>query len=273
MLQDSESGQVRFKFHLPYSNFHLPLKNRMCWYVKAYFLTSLDARPQNLHTFSQVNLKYIQLTCPVRPAHYSFHLPFNYNLLILLALGNGASTNVEPCAWNWHAGCPKGWPGPKNELECSKTQVHIKFSGRINIVDKILRRIHDLKQYFASACAGTCQAHIQCTYRRSDAPKHGVTPGDLAKHILILRKSGWYWGVLEIARPHNFWAINYLTQTLRSEAPATESLSFQVLVPPLLIYESLGVQMTPRRPAASYTRKSLFHVIEKLLTGTLPGRK
>ena len=41
-------GQVRFNFHLPYSNFHLPLKNCMCynisfktkwfWHVKAYFL-------------------------------------------------------------------------------------------------------------------------------------------------------------------------------------------------------------------------------------------
>ena len=27
----------------------------------------------------------------------SFHLPHSYNLQILLARGNGASTNVEPC--------------------------------------------------------------------------------------------------------------------------------------------------------------------------------
>ena len=48
-------------------------------------------------TFSKVNLRYIQLTCPVGQARYSFHLPFNYNLQILLARGNGVSTNVEPC--------------------------------------------------------------------------------------------------------------------------------------------------------------------------------
>ena len=81
-------GQVRFKFHLPYSIVHLPLKNCV-FYVSfktkenmvlvcesLFSWTSLDARPQNLHTFSEVNLKYIQLTCPVRPAQYSFHLPF-----------------------------------------------------------------------------------------------------------------------------------------------------------------------------------------------------
>ena len=28
---------------------------------------------------------------------YHFHLPFSYDLQILLARGNGASTNVEPC--------------------------------------------------------------------------------------------------------------------------------------------------------------------------------
>ena len=37
--------------------------------------TSLDARPQNLHTFSKVNPRYIQRTCPVGQARYSFHLP------------------------------------------------------------------------------------------------------------------------------------------------------------------------------------------------------
>ena len=59
--------------------------------------TSLDARPQNLHTFSIVNLKYTKRTFPVGQARCSFHLPHNYNLQILLAQGNGASTNVEPC--------------------------------------------------------------------------------------------------------------------------------------------------------------------------------
>ena len=57
--------------------------------------TSFDARPQNLHTFSKVNPKYIQRTCPTEQARYSFHLPFSYNLLILLARVNRASTNVK----------------------------------------------------------------------------------------------------------------------------------------------------------------------------------
>ena len=45
--------------------------------------TSFDARPQNLHTFPKVNLRYIQHTCPVRQ--------------FSLARGNRASTNVEAC--------------------------------------------------------------------------------------------------------------------------------------------------------------------------------
>ena len=57
----------------------------------------LDARPQDLHTFSKVNQVYIQHTCPMGQARYSFHLPFNYDLQILLAQVNRASTNVEPC--------------------------------------------------------------------------------------------------------------------------------------------------------------------------------
>ena len=59
---------------------------------------SLDGRPRNLHTFSKVNLKYTKRTFPVGQARCSFHLPHSYNLQILLARGNGASTNVEP--WN-----------------------------------------------------------------------------------------------------------------------------------------------------------------------------
>ena len=47
------------------------------------------------HTFSKVNLKYIQRTCPVVHARYSFHLPFSCNLQILLGPGNRASINVE----------------------------------------------------------------------------------------------------------------------------------------------------------------------------------
>ena len=58
--------------------------------------TNLDGR-QNLHTFSKVNLKYTKHTFPVGQARCSFHLPHSYNLQILLARGNGASTNVEPC--------------------------------------------------------------------------------------------------------------------------------------------------------------------------------
>ena len=49
------------------------------------------------HTFSKVNPKYLQHSSPVVQARYSFHLPFSYNLQILLARGNGASTNVKPC--------------------------------------------------------------------------------------------------------------------------------------------------------------------------------
>ena len=59
--------------------------------------TSLDGRPRNLHTFSKVNLKYTKRTFPVGQARCSFHLPHSYNLQFLLARGNGASTNVEPC--------------------------------------------------------------------------------------------------------------------------------------------------------------------------------
>ena len=59
--------------------------------------TSLDGRPRNLHTFSKVNLKYTKRTFAVGQARCSFHLPHSYNLQILLARGNGASTNVEPC--------------------------------------------------------------------------------------------------------------------------------------------------------------------------------
>ena len=61
--------------------------------------TSLDGRPQNLYTFSNVNLKYTKCSFPVGQARCSFHLPHSYNLQILLAWGNGASTNVEPCQW------------------------------------------------------------------------------------------------------------------------------------------------------------------------------
>ena len=60
--------------------------------------TSLDGRPRNLRTFSKINMKYTKRTFPVGQARCSFHLPHSYNLQILLARGNGASTNVEP----WH---------------------------------------------------------------------------------------------------------------------------------------------------------------------------
>ena len=59
--------------------------------------TSLDGRPLNLHTFSKVNLKYTKHTFPMGQRRCRFHLPHSYNLQILLARGNGASTNVEPC--------------------------------------------------------------------------------------------------------------------------------------------------------------------------------
>ena len=103
-------GQVRFNFHLPYSNFRLPLKNCMFYNISfktkwnmvlacesIFSRTSLDGRPRNVHTLSKVNLKYTKRTFPVGQARCSFHLPHSYNLQILLARGNGASTNVEPC--------------------------------------------------------------------------------------------------------------------------------------------------------------------------------
>ena len=101
-------GHVRFNFHLPYSNFHLPLKNCMFYSISfknkenmvlacesMFSRTSLDGRPRNLNTFSKVNMKYTKRIFPVGQA--SFYLPHSYNLQILLARGNGASTNVEPC--------------------------------------------------------------------------------------------------------------------------------------------------------------------------------
>ena len=102
-------GQVRFNFHLPYSNFHLPLNcmfynisfktkwNMVLACERIFSRTSLDARPRNLYTFSKVNLKYTKRIFPVGQARCHFHLPHSYNLQILLAQGNGASTNVEPC--------------------------------------------------------------------------------------------------------------------------------------------------------------------------------
>ena len=92
-------GQVRFPFTCPTPTFTCPLKC-VCFIVSfgtkwkvvlacesILSRTSLDARPQNLHTFSTVNTKYIQRTCPVGQARYSFHLPLSYNLQILLARG------------------------------------------------------------------------------------------------------------------------------------------------------------------------------------------
>ena len=57
--------------------------------------TSLDARPQNLHTFSKVNPKYTQHACPVGQARYGFTCP---TAIIYKFYLPGASTNVEPCA-------------------------------------------------------------------------------------------------------------------------------------------------------------------------------
>ena len=59
----------------------------------------VDARPQNLHTFSKVNLKYIQLPSTEGLARYSFHLPSSCYLQILLARDKRARTNIEP--WQW----------------------------------------------------------------------------------------------------------------------------------------------------------------------------
>ena len=67
--------------------------------MKAYFLG--QAWMADHETFSKVNLKYTKWTFPVGQARCSFHLPHSYNLQILLARGNGASTNVEPCTCWW----------------------------------------------------------------------------------------------------------------------------------------------------------------------------
>ena len=91
-------GQVGFNFHLPHSNFHRPLKYCMPYgsfkdqvehgaaCESIFYRTSLDARPQNLHAFSKVNLKCIQhilvqwgkqdtvFTCP-SAIIFKFYLP------------------------------------------------------------------------------------------------------------------------------------------------------------------------------------------------------
>ena len=80
-------GQVRFNFHLPYSNFHLPLKKCMFYNVSfknkeimvlacenTFSRISLDARPQNLHTFSKVSPKYTAAYLPSGASKIQFLL-------------------------------------------------------------------------------------------------------------------------------------------------------------------------------------------------------
>ena len=88
--------------------------------------TSLGARPQDLHTFSKVNPKYIQHTCPVGQARYSVHLPFSCNLQILLARGNGASTNVEP--WS---------------ITCLDDTYQVLLQNELKILSSLQIEIHD----------------------------------------------------------------------------------------------------------------------------------
>ena len=77
--------------------FHLKPSRTWCWHVKAYFLGQAWMPDHKTCTQSQkINQKYLQHTCPMGQARYSFHLPFSSILQILLARGNGASTNVEP---------------------------------------------------------------------------------------------------------------------------------------------------------------------------------
>ena len=114
------AGQVRFNYHLPsraseiqlslallhlspaleklFYNFSFKTKYSIVLACESIFSrTSLDARPQNVHMSSKVDPKYIQRIYSVRQTRFSFHLPFSYNLHILLAQGNGASTNIETC--------------------------------------------------------------------------------------------------------------------------------------------------------------------------------
>ena len=62
--------------------------------------TCLDGRPQNLHTFSKVNLKYTKRTFPVGQARCSFHLPHSYNLQILLPGAMGQAPMLSPVCFN-----------------------------------------------------------------------------------------------------------------------------------------------------------------------------
>ena len=99
--------------------------------------TSLDGRPQNLNTFSKVNLKYTECSFPVGQARCNFHLPHSYNLQILLAQGNGASTNVEPWPLNittgelWYDGpLYSGFLHMTDDM-LGPSLMHIKYSSYV----------------------------------------------------------------------------------------------------------------------------------------------
>ena len=118
------------------------------------------------------------------------------------------------------------------------------------------RKADDLIQNCAAAYAGTCQAHIRCTtaLRIGTSRKWRTThlTRRLKKKAFYFWKSGANLDVLAIARlthasgacvafkvswARNSRAINFLNSTaLRSEAPATKSSSFRLLVPPLVCY-------------------------------------
>ena len=57
---------------------------------------NLDARPQHLHTFLKVNSKYIQCTCPVGQAKFSFHLPSAIIYKFYLAGATGKAPMSSP---------------------------------------------------------------------------------------------------------------------------------------------------------------------------------
>ena len=80
-------GQVRFNFHLPYSNFHLPLKNSMFynisfkpnrtwfWHVKAYFLgQAWMPLTTNLHTYTKSKPKIYKVYFPSGASKMQFSL-------------------------------------------------------------------------------------------------------------------------------------------------------------------------------------------------------
>ena len=126
------------------------------------------------------------------------------------------------------------------------TRVLSKSSDQNSSPYRVLRphwqdlKANDLKQHCAFAYAVLRQLRIV-------APENGIIRiWRRLKKTFYFRKSCANWGIMTITGPHmnreaikmssarNFRAINFFTQALGLKAPATESSSFQVLVPPLI---------------------------------------